>query len=380
MGMTSVRRLAGAALVAAGLAAAAPASAQTEIIGSIWFPDSHPLTKFGYLDLVEPLARASNNQLRMRVFTGTALLPPGAHLSGLRDGVAQMTYHAGTYTPSDLPEDNVIAILGIALQDNVAVAAAVSDFYLNDPAMREMFKRNRIVFLGGYATPPYILMCRTKIETLADIRGKRIRMPGAIHADWARSVGAVPVNVPSTEMFTGLEKGQLDCAANAANDLRSRSLWDVAKHVTTIDLGSYSAGWQYAMNAQTWGRLSPANRRALLDTVSDAIVDTAIGYQADADAALAEAPSRGVNVIRPGADLQQQLTQFNATTARETALREGAERFRLRDAPGMVQRFEATVAKWQGLLQGVDRKDAAALKRILRENLYGRIDAASHGS
>jgi len=376
-----MRKIISAALLAAGLLwGGGNAAAQTEIIGSIWFPDSHPLTRFGYLDLVQPLARASDNQLRLRVFTGTALLPPGAHLSGLRDGIAQMTYHAGTYTPSDLPEDNVLAILGIALQDNMVIAAAVSDFYLNDPAMREMFRRNRAVFLGGYATPPYILMCRTRVESLADIRGKRIRMPGAIHADWARSVGAVPVNVPSTEMFTGLEKGQLDCAANAANDLRSRSLWDVAKHVTIVDLGSYFAGWQYAMNAQAWQRLSAANRRALLDTISDAIVDTAIGYQADADSALAEAPSKGVAVIPPGADLQQQLTTFNTTIARETALREGADRFRLRDPQGLVQRFEATVAKWQGLLQGVDRKDAATLKRLLRENLYGRVDVTTHGS
>lgn len=378
--MIAMRRLVGAAVLATGLAAAAPASAQTELIASIWFPDSHPLTKFGYLDLVEPLARASNNQLRLRVFTGTSLLPPGAHLSGLRDGIAQMTYHAGTYTPSDLPEDNILAILGIALQDNMVIAAAVSDFYLNDPAMRDMFRRNRIVFLGGYATPPYILMCRGRIETLADLRGKRIRMPGAIHADWARSVGAVPVNVPSTEMFSGLEKGQLDCAANAANDLRSRSLWDVAKHVTTVDLGSYFAGWQYAMNAQAWQRLSPANRRALLDSISDALVDTAIGYQAEADSALAEAPSKGVTITRPGADLQQQLTTFNTTIARDTAIREGTERFRLRDAEGLVKRFEATMAKWQGLFQGVDRKDAATLKRILRDNLYSRIDVATHGS
>lgn len=375
-----MRKLIGAAVLAAGLCAGAATSAQTEIIASIWFPDSHPLTRYGYLDLVRPLEAATNGQLRLRVFTGTALLPPGAHLSGLRDGIAQMTYHAGTYTPSDLPEDNVLAILGIGLRDNMVIAAAVSDFYLNDPAMKAMFRRHRIVFLGGYATPPYILMCRSRIETLADLRGKRIRMPGAIHADWARSVGAVPVNVPSTEMFTGLEKGQLDCAANAANDLKSRSLWDVAKHVTTVDLGSYFAGWQYAMNVQTWQRLSAAHRRALLEAISDAIVDTAIGYAADADSALAEAPAKGVTITRPAADLEQNIASFAATVARATALREGTERFRLADAEGLVKRFEATVTKWQELLRGVDRKDAAALKRILREHLYGRIDVATHGS
>src|SRR5690606_30534596 len=200
----------------------------------------------------------------------------------------------GTYTPSELPEDNVIATLGIGLKNNVVTAAAVSDFYMNDPAMRDMFKRNKMVFLGGYATPPYVLMCRTKVETLADIQGKKIRMPGAVHAEFAKAVGAVPVNVPSSEMFTGLEKGQLDCAANAANDMKSRSLWDVAKHVTMIDLGSYYAGWQHAIHAPTWRKLKTEERQVLFDTISDAMIETALGYTADSEAALNEAPSKGV--------------------------------------------------------------------------------------
>lgn len=275
-----MRRLTAAALLTGLLAGFGPARAQTEIIGSIWFPDTHPLTKYGYLDWSKQVEAASKGQVKIKVFTGTALLPPNAHLSGLRDGVAQITYHAGTYTPADLPEDNVVATLGIGLKNNIATAAAVSDFYMNDAAMRDMFRRNKIVFLGGYATPPYVLMCRTKVETLADIKGKKIRMPGAVHAEWAKAVGAVPVNVASSEMFTGLEKGQLDCAANAANDMKSRSLWDVAKHVADLDLGSYYAGWQHAMHAPTWQKLKPEQRRVLLDTISDAMIETALGYTA----------------------------------------------------------------------------------------------------
>src|SRR3546814_6411723 len=49
-------------------------------------------------------------------------------------------------------------------------------------------------------------------------------------------------------MFTGLDKGQIDCAVMGANELKTRSLWDVAKHINMANLGPYFAGWLWAMN------------------------------------------------------------------------------------------------------------------------------------
>lgn len=369
------------AVAMAGVIAAGTSSVQaTELTGSVWFPDTHPLTQYGYVEWAKKVEEASGGDLTIRVFTGTALLPAAAHLSGLRDGLADLTYHAGTYTPADLPEDNVLAILGIALQDNIVIASAVSDFYMNDPAMRDMFDRHGIVFLGGYATPPYVLMCTEKVETLDEIRGKRIRMPGAIHAEFADAVDAVAVSVPSTEMFTGLERGQLDCAANAANDLKARSLWDVAKHVTTIDFGSYFAGWLWAANADSWRGLSDEERQVLMDTISDAVIDTSLGYSNQAEEALAEAPDHGVTIYEPADDLLEALREFNEQQMPEVAVREGSERFGIEDTEGLIERFEATVAKWQDIYADIDRNDTDALKEALRENLYGQVDVSTYGS
>lgn len=370
-------KLTTAVLGTALIVAAMPAAAEN-ITASVWFPESHPLTGEGYMDLAKTLKEKSGGDLTLQVYTGTSLLPPAAHLSGLQDGIVDMTYHAGTYTPSDLPEDNVLAALGIGLDKSMVAMMAAADFYMTDPGMTAMFDRLGIVFLGSYASPQYMLICNKPVTTLDEIKGKKIRTPSPVHAAWAESVGATPVNVPSSEMFSGLEKGQFDCVFNATNDLKSRSLWDVAKYTTLLEVGAYFAGWEYAISAEKWASLSEEHRQLLLDSLPGNLVNLAQKYQESSDVALAEAEDHGVTVSQPGDDLQANLNEFIATDVEPMALK-AAKNLGAPDAEGLIARFNETYAKWDSLLDGVSLDDAPTLSKLLADNLYDNIDASSYG-
>ncbi|WP_285672762.1 C4-dicarboxylate TRAP transporter substrate-binding protein [Paralimibaculum aggregatum] len=366
-----------ALLLASAMGVALPAAA-TEITASVWFPDTHPLTRDGYMELAKTLEETSGGDLTLKLYTGTSLLPPVAHLSGLTDGIVQMTYHAGTYTPSDLPEDNTLAALAIGLPNSMATALAVAEFYINDPAMQAMFERLGIVFLGSYATPQYVMMCAEEVRTLEQVAGKKLRMPSPVHAAWAESVGAVPVNVPSSEMFSGLEKGQLDCAINAANDLKSRSLWDVAKHTTLLGFGPYFAGWEYAMAQDAWADLTDAERRMLLDAMPSNIVHLVAAYFATSDEALAEADAHGVAVTEPADDLANSLRDFVANEVAEMAVATG-EKLGAEDPAGLASRFRETYEKWEGLLKDVPADDYDAIAALFKAEVYDKVDASAYG-
>ncbi|MFA5662878.1 C4-dicarboxylate TRAP transporter substrate-binding protein [Castellaniella sp.] len=366
------------ALSAATLCVGQSAVAATELNASIWFPETQPLTKYGYIEWAKKVDAASGGDLKIKVFTDTTLLPVIAHLSGLRDGIADITYHAGTYTPADLPEDNVLAILAIGLGDPVLTTFAVADFYMNDPDMLALWERQKIVFLGAYASVPYSLICRKDVADVADLKGIKLRTPGPVYAEWAKSVGAAPVNVPSSEMFTGLDKGQIDCAAMGPNELKTRSLWDVAKYVNLVNLGPYFSGWEWAMNVNSWKGLTPEQRRILLDTIAESTVETEVAYVASGEEAITESAEHGVTVHQPTAAMTESATKFMAR-AREMAVAEGKERFNLKDPEALIERFENTLRKWEGLLKDVDRKDVEGLKAVLKDNLYNKVDANSYG-
>ena len=350
-----------------------------EFIANNFFPDKHPLAKYPYVEWAKDLEKASGGKLKAKIFTGTVLLEPRAGLSGVRDGVAQVGYHAAMYTPADLPVANALQETGFSYSDPLVAMVAVTEFSMTDPEQMAEWKKAGIVFGGGYCTPGYCLMCTQPVRDMKEVKGKKLRTSGAANSRWAESVGAVPVNVPSSEMYTGLEKGSIDCATNVVSDLKDRSLWDVAKHTTMISLGMYWGGWEWGWNRDYWNKeLTADERRIIFDVSAQAIANLYVGYQKAMDDALAQAAEHKVNVYQPSADLLASLGHFN-TANRSEMVKMAREKYKIQDPEALFARFEKVMKKWQSRFAQVDRKDAAAIGKIIKEELYDKIDAATYG-
>lgn len=109
------------AALAGALCTTGTAHAVTELNASVWFPDSHPLTKIGYIEWAKNVAKASNGDIKINVFTGTSLLPPTAHFSGLRDGVA----HRLPKVLWDGMQDDMKPVIAAACTSVLLVATAL---------------------------------------------------------------------------------------------------------------------------------------------------------------------------------------------------------------------------------------------------------------
>jgi TRAP-type C4-dicarboxylate transport system substrate-binding protein len=365
-----------AALFSAGMTTQI-ASAET-FNANIFFPDQHPLAKHGYVEWAEAINSASEGSLEANLYTGTVLLPARSGLSGVRDGLAQVGYAAGTYTPAELPISNALQELGFNYDDPLVMVSAASDFNMNNPEALAQWKKAGVIYGGGYSTPPYNLMCNTPIQSVEDLKGKRIRTSGAALSRWAETIGAVPVNVPSSEMYQGVEKGTLDCAVNVASDLKSRSLWDVAKHTTMAPLGLFWSGPMWAYNPKFWESISEDDRRIFMNANADALAKLYVGYAGAVTEALDEAKEHGVTVYQPDEAFLSNISGFakdNLDNVYETA----RNKYEIDDPEALLGAFDQTIKKWESLYKDVDRTDANAIAIILKENLYDGVDVATYG-
>ena len=366
-----------AATVAAFVGMGTQASAES-FKANTFFPDQHPLAKYGYVEWAKKVEELSKGDLQAKVFTGTVLLPARSGMSGVRDGIVNVGYHAATYTPAELPITNAIQEMGLNYSDPLVMISAATDFNMNNPQAMAQWQKAGIVFGGGYSTPPYNLMCREPVKTLADLKGKRLRTAGAAMSRWVETIGAVPVNVPSSEMYQGVEKGTLDCAVNVASDLKSRSLWDVAKYTTMAPLGLYWSGPMWGFNQKFWSGLTTEQRKIFFKANALAMADLYVGYAASVGTALSEAADHGVTVYEPSADMLTSIKDF-ATANLSEIYKKAHDKYGLENPEQILGEFDKTVRKWDALFASVDRTDPAAIEAIITANIFEKLDPATYG-
>lgn len=342
-----------------------------------FFAERHSMVRGPYVEFAKKVAEETDGEINFTVFSAGSLLPPASSLQGVRDGIAQVTYHAGTYTPSELPIDNLIGNMAFYNTDPLVMAFASTEFGLTNPAQLAEWKANGVVYGGGYSTSQYFMQCNTPVRTLADIKGKRLRMAGGAWSRFAEFVGAVPVSMPSSEMYTGLDAGSLDCAVAAADALDSFSLKDVVTDMNTLAIGNYYAGFEWGYNVAFWQSISPENRRVLFNEMAYYLAEHRIAFDKDVEKAVNSAKENGMAVAEPDQALKDALAEF--VVADEATLIANAKDRGVKDPEAILTEFKALVDKWDGLLAKVDTTDLDALAALARSEIYDKLDETTYG-
>ncbi|MDF1855036.1 C4-dicarboxylate TRAP transporter substrate-binding protein [Pseudooceanicola sp.] len=356
-----------------------PAMAQAEnYTAAVTWNDLHAITMNHFVNFAKYVKDATNGEINFEVYTNSSLLPPRSALKGTADGIAQYSHVTGAYVPADLPLDNVLNDIAFNADDQLAVTFAQTEMKALHPKMQAEYKKNGVVFSASYSTNPYLYICATPIRTVEDLKGKKIRTGSTAQVNWVKATGGTAVSVPATEMYTGLQRGSVDCALGDATFMTtSFKLQEVAKASTTLGLGTHTSGGNF-FNADFWQSITPEQRRVLLDQASQTFVELAIDWKNRGDEALAEAKSNGVEIIEPDETLKAALADFRADLAK-TMPKVAMEERKVEDPTDLLDAYAAAVDKYKSLLEGVDRTDAAALRKIADAEIYSKIDVTTYG-
>ncbi len=354
------------------------AASATTYQASTWLEPSHILTKDAYVPYLAEIKAATGEAVDFELYTSGALVPAQTTLSGVGDGVAQLGLVAAAYTPSELPLSGMINDLAFASADSLATALAFTEIALTNQRLIDEYGQHGTVVLGAYSTPVYLFACMADITNTDNIRGKKIRTAGTAQNEWISSLGAVPVSVPSTDIYSGLERGSIDCTLGDATNLENGPKFgEVARTVTLLDQGT-SLGMAYVYNKAFWNEISPEARRQILDLTAHAIARTQISYEAAVQDSLDKTRARGTTFNEPEQSLVDALAGFRAKVIETYPQRTQADRG-IADPTAVAQDFLALQEKWQGLLAGVDRNDVDAVAALIASEIYSRIDENSYG-
>lgn len=364
------------ALITCGILSSMAANAE-RFNASNWLPPSHELAIYPYNEWIPKVKEATNGRIDFQHHVSGSLVPARSTMQGVRDGVAAVGVVFPPYTPAEFPLANVINDLSFTSQDSLAGVLAWVEVNLRNPKLQAEWKRNGGVFGGGYTTPTYELICAKPVTDLASTKGLKFRSAAGAHTEWIKDVQGVPVSVPIGDVYTGLERGSIDCAVADLGNLDSMKLTEVTKAVTLVGMGG-TAGASWAYNSAFWKKISAADRRVLFDQMAYAIARTQVAWTQNAEKALAAARAKGVRVIQPSADLKEGLTRFNQKFTEELP-KVSMERRKIADPSDVVNAYLESYKNWGKRLQEIDRKDDKAVGRLIKSEIYDKLDANTYG-
>jgi len=328
----------------------------------------------------------ANSDLEVSVSAMTLLSLPESS-PGVRDGIVDMAYILTQYYPAEYANSNLAADMTMlatvgtpAAAPGVVMAAAVAEYVLfNCPECIGEFKTQNQLYLGSGASSAYALMCAKPITSVADLKGKKIRVGGDNFGRWAEHFGATRVTLPGAEIYEALAQGVVDCSTLSTPEIVNWSLFDVLKQVIMGAPGGVFAGVaSNNINLDTWRGLNDDQRAKLMYGAAHVSAGVAVGYQVEAKNAEAMAKEKGIDIGPAFAELKAASDAFVAEDMK-TVAEQFKTKYNLQDVDARMVTITGLVEKWKGLMNGVDGTDHAAVTDLLWTELYSKVDLATYG-
>src|SRR3972149_11073747 len=185
--MSNVRTFVLAVLASGVIAAAPPAAAQTTLTMSSWVSPQHHLTGVVLQGWATEVEKATNGRVKFQMLPKHPSAPPGT-FDAVRDGLVDLSYVTASYTPARhiLPLIAELPGAGATAEIN-----AVAYSRIHWKHFHKVGEYNGVKLLAVWTHGPgHMFNTKRAINSLADLKGMKIRTGGGIAEKFGNILGA----------------------------------------------------------------------------------------------------------------------------------------------------------------------------------------------
>ncbi|HEY0276545.1 MAG TPA: TRAP transporter substrate-binding protein [Paenirhodobacter sp.] len=288
------------------LGTVALASADTVLTVANWLPPSHPLVSEVIVPLTEKIAEATHGQVRATILPAP-LGPPGAHFDFAVNGVADITFGVQGYTPGRFKTTNLVELpfLGESAEDISVAYWRVWDKYLKPAGEYDQVK-----VLAVFSHGPGEVFLKSGDPTATNVlENKKIRVGGGIVHEVVSTLGAVPVEGPSSKSYELLSQGVADGITFPYESVAYFKLIPQLKTAIAVPGGLFNTSFYIVMNKAKWDSLTP-DQQAEIDSVTGEALARMAGQMWDCADAKGRAEMQGKIAISTATE--DQMAEWRA--------------------------------------------------------------------
>ncbi len=236
---------------------------------------------------------------------GGTIAKVGEELEIVGQGIAEAGTVWSLFDPAKLAVQNVTYYTPFVSDDIHKVQQVADSLHKTNADINKAYTQNNITYLGGtVVVDDYMLLTNFPVNSLADLRGRKIGAPGAA-VNWLSGTDAVGVSGNLTTYYNAISTGVFDGAIVFASAVLPSKLHEVTPYITRFGLGAQFAGG-IGVNSD-WYNSQPAEVQQILKQTANS---AALWYITALDSAIKSTfeklQSLGVSVTDASPEMRQQ--------------------------------------------------------------------------
>ena len=231
-----------------------PAGAKELRLAS-WVGPKSPIDRFMIRPWAREIERRSGGSLTIKIHPN---LDPVSQYKFAASGEFDLSTGLTGYTSELFPRTGILELPGVAETGE----QAVDKFWDAFPLLKPEWKG--VKMLAMWTNHRNLLMFRGKpIRSIADLDGRRIRVPSKTKGEIIAPLGLTPVFIPMPSVYTALKSGKIDGVVTSPSAIRPYKLHNAITHYSnTLPIGR--ATFFFVINRKTFESLT-AEHKALIE-------------------------------------------------------------------------------------------------------------------
>ncbi len=284
--------LATAALTA--MAASAASAADVTLRIQTHYATEHPSGKLA-AQFIDDVQTMSGGEIAIEMFYSSSVVATTETWDAAVNGILDCDMTGGAYQTGKNP---AFQFVGDIMGGYDTPSQQISWLYYGGgyDAAQSLYNANGMQLIGWWLYGQESLSSSKPIAGPEDLKGWKFRSPPGLETEIFTEMGASPIVMDFTEIFTALETGIIDGAdASGIYNNVGLGLYDIVKHATYPGFHSMPSD-HLACNKDVWDGLSEKHQRIIDTAMQKLTLHTALSNEKKNAEAAAELAANGVTL------------------------------------------------------------------------------------